>query len=32
MPALPHGKYRLFGVIDYGGPALAAARADLEVR
>jgi len=32
MPALPPGKYQLFGVVDYGGESLTAARAALEIR
>jgi hypothetical protein len=32
MPALPPGKYTLFAVVHFGGPALAAAQADLEIQ
>lgn len=32
MPALPPGKYTLYAVVHYGGPAMAAAQADLEVQ
>lgn len=31
MPDLPPGKYTLFAVVQFGGPALAAAQADLEI-
>ena len=31
MPALPPGKYVLFAVVQFGGPAMAAAQAELEV-
>jgi hypothetical protein len=32
MPALPPGKYTLFALVHFGGPALAAAQADLEIQ
>lgn len=32
MPKLPAGKYTLFAVADFGGPALTAAQAALEIR
>ncbi len=32
MPALPAGKYVLFALVHFGGPALAAAQADLEIQ
>lgn len=32
MPALPAGKYVLFALVRFGGPALAAAQADLEIQ
>jgi hypothetical protein len=31
MPTLPPGKYTLYAVVHFGGPALAAAQADLEI-
>ena len=31
MPALTPGRYTLFALVQYGGPALAAAQADLEI-
>lgn len=32
MPTLPPGKYTLFAVVDFGGAALTAAQAELEIR
>lgn len=32
MPLLPPGKYTLYAVVHFGGPALAAAQAELEVQ
>jgi len=32
MPALPAGTYVLFALVHFGGPALAAAQADLEIQ
>lgn len=32
MPTLPPGKYTLFALVHFGGPALAAAQADLEIQ
>lgn len=31
MPPLPPGRYTLFALVQFGGPALAAAQADLEI-
>jgi hypothetical protein len=31
MPTLPPGKYTVYAVVHFGGPALAAAQADLEI-
>ena len=32
MPALSPGKYTLYALVHFGGPALAAAQADLEIQ
>ncbi len=32
MPALPSGKYTMYAVVNFGGDALTAARAELEIR